>query len=41
MQEVIVMNPTLSAGQKIGLVAAFILFILVAYVIFYMGSPRK
>lgn len=41
MQEVIIANPELSAGQKIGIVASFVIFAIVAYVIYYMGSPRK
>jgi len=39
--EVFVTNPSLSAGQKIGLVASFVIFAIVAYTIYYMGAPKK
>lgn len=39
--EVVIMNPGLSAGQKVGLVASFVLFCLIAWVIYTIGAPKK
>jgi len=39
--EVVVTNPEMSAGQKIGIVISFVIFLFIAYAIYQMGRPRK
>lgn len=41
MQEVIVSNPELSAGQKLGIASLFVIFVIIVYIIYSMGAPRK
>jgi len=41
MQEVIVTNPEMSAGQKIGIVISFAICLAIVYAIFNLGRPRK
>lgn len=39
--EVVVMNPSLSVGQKIGLVISFIVAAIIFYAIYKLGAPRR
>lgn len=41
MQEVIVMNPELSAGQKAGLFASFVIFCAIVWLIYIVGAPKR
>jgi len=39
--DVVVTNPSLSAGQKLGIVASFVIFFLIVYIIYFMGAPKR
>lgn len=41
MQEVIIMNPEMSAGQKIGIVLSFVIGLCIIWVILKIGSPKQ
>jgi len=40
MTDVIVTNPGLSAGQKIGIALSFLLAYLIFWVVYKVGAPR-
>lgn len=39
--DVVVTNPSLSAGQKLGIAALAVIFFVVVYIIYFMGAPRR
>lgn len=41
MQEVIVMNPEMSAGQKIGIVISFAIGLILVYLLVKLGGPNR
>lgn len=41
MQEVIVMNPEMSAGQKIGIVLSFLFGLAIIWMIVTIGGPKR